>query len=75
MTGAGARFDSLRLSSPEMRRLGLLLLAAIFIAYQPVWQAGFIWDDNEHVTKPELRSLAGLARIWTQLEATEQSEG
>ncbi len=34
MAGAGARFDSLRLSSPEMRRLGLLLVAAIFIAYQ-----------------------------------------
>jgi len=24
---------------------GLLLVAAVFLAYQPVWHAGFIWDD------------------------------
>jgi tetratricopeptide (TPR) repeat protein len=51
---------------------GLLLVAAVFFAYQPVWHAGFIWDDDGHVTKPELRSLDGLARIWTQLGATQQ---
>ena len=57
-----------------MRRLGLLLLlvAAIIFVYQPVWHTGFIWDDKAHVTKPELRSLDGLARIWTRLGATQQ---
>ena len=26
----------------------LLLVAATFIAYLPVWHAGFIMDDNEY---------------------------
>jgi tetratricopeptide (TPR) repeat protein len=52
--------------------LGLLLVAATLIAYQPAWHAGFIWDDNAHVTKPALRSLNGLAHIWMQLGATQQ---
>ena len=51
---------------------GLLLVAAVFLVYQPVWQAGFIWDDDKHITRPELRSLAGLERIWIQLDATQQ---
>jgi hypothetical protein len=37
---------------------GLLLVVAVDFAYQPVWHAGFIWDDNAHVTKPGLRSSA-----------------
>jgi tetratricopeptide (TPR) repeat protein len=52
--------------------LGLLLAMAVFCAYQPVWHAGFIWDDEAHVTRPELCSLGGLARIWFQLGATQQ---
>jgi Flp pilus assembly protein TadD len=51
---------------------GLLLLAVTLIAYQPLWHAGFIWDDDEHITRPELRSLHGIVRIWTQLGATQQ---
>jgi len=51
---------------------GLLLVAVIFLVYQPAWHAGFIWDDDAHVTKPELRSPAGLGRIWIQLGATHQ---
>ena len=30
--------------------LGFFLVAVILIAYQPVWHAGFIWDDNEFLT-------------------------
>ncbi len=33
---------------------------------------GFIWDDDAHVTAPELRSVAGLARIWFDVGATQQ---
>jgi protein O-mannosyl-transferase len=51
---------------------GFLLVVVTLVAYQPVWHAGFIWDDDAHVTPPELRSLYGLARIWTQLGATQQ---
>jgi tetratricopeptide (TPR) repeat protein len=51
---------------------GLLLLAAILLAYQPVWHAGFIWDDDGHLTGPALRSWTGLAHIWIKLGATQQ---
>jgi tetratricopeptide (TPR) repeat protein len=48
------------------------LIVAVFLAYQPAWQGGFIWDDNVHVTKPELRSLQGLYHIWFDIGATQQ---
>ena len=31
-----------------------------------------MWDDEAHVTRPELRSLDGLARIWVEPGATQQ---
>ncbi len=52
--------------------LGFFLVAFTILAYQPAWRAGMIWDDKAHVTAPELRSLHGLVRIWTQLGATQQ---
>ena len=48
------------------------LVLSIFLVYQPAWQGGFIWDDDGHVTKPELRSWQGLYRIWFELGATQQ---
>ncbi len=50
----------------------IALIAAVFLVYQPAWQGGFIWDDNHHVTRPELRSWYGLFRIWFDLGATQQ---
>lgn len=47
-------------------------MAALLPAYGPVWTAGFIWNDVDYVTAPALRSLAGLARIWSEIGATEQ---
>src|ERR1700761_2829477 len=45
---------------------GLLLLLAVFLAYQPVWQAGFIWDDDGRVTaNPCIVGPLGLKEIWT----------
>jgi len=29
---------------------GLILVVAVILVYQPVWHAGFIWDDDDHVT-------------------------
>ena len=52
--------------------LALAVIAAVMLAYAPVGQAGFIWDDEFHVTLPELRSGFGLARIWFELGATQQ---
>lgn len=52
--------------------LGCTLLVAVFAAYIPTYRAGFVWNDSDYVTAPPLRSLDGLARIWTKLGATEQ---
>ncbi len=52
---------------------GLLLVAAVLLAYLPVWHAGFIWDDDVHVTQnATLNDLAGLWRIWFQVGAVPQ---
>src|SRR5580704_18437573 len=45
--------------------LALLLAIVTMVAYLPAWNGSPIWDDDAHLTKPELRSLDGLARIWT----------
>jgi tetratricopeptide (TPR) repeat protein len=52
--------------------LALALVTVTFLAYLPAWPGTPVWDDDSHLTKPELRSLAGLARIWTQPGATQQ---
>lgn len=50
----------------------LALLAVAALAYLPAVRAGFIWDDDAHVTAPALRSWTGLGRIWSDLGATQQ---
>ena len=43
----------------------LTLVIVTVFAYQSVWHAGFIWDDDSYVTNnPTLHSLAGLRQIW-----------
>jgi tetratricopeptide (TPR) repeat protein len=49
-----------------------LLVVAAFIAYQPAWHGTLLWDDPGHITKPALRTTAGLWRIWTELGAAQQ---
>jgi tetratricopeptide (TPR) repeat protein len=49
-----------------------VLLAATLLAYSPVWHGGLLWDDNAHITTPELRSVEGLWRIWFDVGATQQ---
>jgi tetratricopeptide (TPR) repeat protein len=45
---------------------GLILLGAVVLAYQPVWYAGFIWDDDTMVTaNPCIVGPLGLKEIWT----------
>jgi protein O-mannosyl-transferase len=48
------------------------LVAVVVLAYQPAWQGGFLWDDDAHVTRPELRSTEGLYHIWFTVGATQQ---
>lgn len=50
---------------------GLIVLVTV-AAYSPSVRGGFIWDDDAHVTKPELRSAHGLYRIWFDVGATQQ---
>jgi tetratricopeptide (TPR) repeat protein len=44
----------------------------VLAAYGPCLAGGFVWDDAAHVTRPDLRTVAGLARIWTHLSETQQ---
>ena len=50
----------------------LLVFAAVLVAYLPALSGGFIWDDAGHITRTDLRSLAGLGRIWFEIGATQQ---
>ncbi len=50
----------------------MAVVAVVFLVYQPAWHAGFIWDDDAHVTPPELRSWHGLWRIWFEVGAVQQ---
>src|SRR5437763_9403761 len=52
---------------------GLLLFALTIAAYQRVWHAGFIWDDDVYVTaNPLLTAPDGLKRIWFSLDSPSQ---
>ena len=45
--------------------VGLLLIAATVLAYQRVWHAGFIWDDDSFLTQnATIKSADGLYRMW-----------
>jgi tetratricopeptide (TPR) repeat protein len=52
--------------------LGLVLVAATLLAYWPAWFGQPVWDDDAHIPRPDLRSLTGLVRIWTEAGATQQ---
>ena len=42
------------------------IMVAVALAYAPVWRAGFIWDDDLHVTdNPVIVGPQGLWEIWT----------
>jgi tetratricopeptide (TPR) repeat protein len=61
---------------PAGRLSGWVLAAAVagllLVCYWPALRGALIWNDRDYVTRPELRSLAGLGRIWSQPGATEQ---
>jgi protein O-mannosyl-transferase len=49
------------------------LVALVLAAYVPALSAGFIWDDDRHVTgNLVLKDTLGLAAAWTTLDATPQ---
>src|ERR1700728_4695142 len=50
----------------------VLIFCASMAAYWPALQGAMLWDDSEHVTPPELQSLRGLWRIWSERGVTQQ---
>ena len=59
-------------AAPRLGWMAVGLLGVVLLAYSPAIGGGFLWDDDAHVTRPELRSWAGLARIWSEVGATQQ---
>jgi Tfp pilus assembly protein PilF len=48
----------------------LVLVAITFLAYAPVWHAGFVWDDETLITDNRLiKAEDGLYRFWFTTEA------
>ena len=59
------------MSSSRTLRLAVALLALTVIVYWPVKQAGFIWDDDDHVTEnPAMTSPDGFVKIWSSLSVS-----
>jgi tetratricopeptide (TPR) repeat protein len=48
----------------------LLLITFVFISYAQVFRAGFIWDDESHLTQnPCVVGPLGLKEVWTTTQA------
>jgi tetratricopeptide (TPR) repeat protein len=59
-----------RSSWQEMWLLTLLLIGLVFLAYARVFNAGFIWDDESHLTQnPCIVGPLGLKEIWITTRA------
>ena len=57
--------------SPWLRTAAIV--AATLVAYLPALGAGFVWDDDDYVTKnPLLHEPDGLVRIWFSSDAPSQ---
>lgn len=48
------------------------LIVVTFLVYYPAWRGGPFWDDDIHITIPELRGWDGLWRVWTDPGAAPQ---
>ena len=67
---ANVSFSYLRVWWRQGWPLALLLAAATMLAYQPAWHAGFIWDDDYHLTQnPCVVGPLGFKAIWTSSAA------
>ena len=52
--------------------IGAAIFALVLLAYLPALSGTFLWDDSGHVTRTDLRPIAGLYRIWFEFGATQQ---
>jgi tetratricopeptide (TPR) repeat protein len=68
-----ATLDSFDSRSQIFERVGLALVVLLtIVVYLPALNGGVLWDDSAHLTRPELQSWGGLARIWTDPLSTQQ---
>jgi protein O-mannosyl-transferase len=44
--------------------LAAALVAAVFLAYQPAWNGGFLWDDDTHLLNNPVLQPGGLLQTW-----------
>ena len=77
LTSAATTAEVTRPMRPSHARttvlLALLLLVLTVLAYQPAWNAGYIWDDDKYVTEnPLLTAPDGLKRIWFSRDSPSQ---
>src|ERR1017187_2845081 len=55
---------------------GALIVLLTVVAYFPALHGGFIWDDDDHLTKnPAMLSTAGLKQIWSSLAGAGEGPG
>lgn len=59
---------SARLARSRSLRIAVLLVLAI-AAYRPVFDGGFVWDDDEHLVKNIVLQENGLYRAWFTTES------
>jgi tetratricopeptide (TPR) repeat protein len=52
--------------------ISALTLGLAFACYWPALHGQQVWDDDSHITRPELQSVSGLREIWFNLHATQQ---
>lgn len=69
---AAPRNSVLRQISIRDVERGALLLFLLVLVYFPALSGGPLWDDDAHITRPNLQSLSGLAHIWFKIGATQQ---
>jgi protein O-mannosyl-transferase len=70
-SGKPARKTQSGSSAPRWILFAALVVATLAV-YAPARNGDMLWDDDAHITRPELRSAAGLWRIWSDVEATQQ---
>lgn len=61
-------------SLPRFRTWALVVVVfgLVLLCYWPALHGVLLWDDPAHVPRAELQSWHGLARIWTDVYATQQ---
>ncbi|MBA2269552.1 MAG: tetratricopeptide repeat protein [Chthoniobacterales bacterium] len=72
---APAALGAISSRGPDWRSwlLAALLVTMTVLAYQQVWHAGYIWDDDKYVTEnPLLSAPDGLQRIWFSRDSPSQ---